>query len=186
MAVRLDKDRYKPVRYKPMMPGVDPVLRRRIMRALGASLSAVEPMGAPALALACGQTRRRAKACLRRAVRLSLPHVEARRIVACGDLVLAGHVPAPGDLVEAVPPVDFKALVLALRARGYTWTQIGRRCGMGVYSLSHWASGRRSPSWLGGELLLHAWQWAASGEWPPASLPSSRVVPDPGAVPAPV
>ena len=119
-------------------------------------------------------------------MRLSLPHVEARRIVACADLVLDGHVPAPGELVEAVPPVDFKAaLVLALRARGYTWTQIGRRCGMGVYSLSHWASGRRSPSWLGGELLLHAWQWAASGEWPPASLPSSRVVPDPGAVPAP-
>ncbi len=58
MAVRLDKDCYKPV-----MPGVDPVLRRRIMRALGASLSAVEPMGAPALAPACGQTRRRCEGC---------------------------------------------------------------------------------------------------------------------------
>ena len=161
MAVRLDKDCYKPV-----MPGVDPVLRKRIMYAFGVSLCVLEPMGAPALALACGQTR---------------------RYVACADLVLAGHVPAPGELVEAAPPADFKALVLALRARGYTWTQIGRRCGMGVYSLSHWASGRRSPSWLGGrELLLHAWQWAASGEWPPASPPSSRVVPDPGAVPAPV
>lgn len=100
--------------------------------------------------------------------------------------MLAGHEPRPGELVEAVPAVDFKTLVLALGARGYTWTQIGGRFGMAVYSLSHWSSGRRSPSWLGGELLLHAWRSATTpGEWPPATLPAASVT-DPGPVPAPV
>ena len=170
-------------RYKPKMPGVDPVLRKRIFYAYGTSLRVLEPMGPRWLAAACGLTLRRAKRCLYAGP--WLPHVEARRIAACGDRVLAGHVPAPGELVEAVPAVDFPALLAALRARGYTWTQIGRRCGMGVYVLSHWAAGRYSPSWLGGELLLHAWQWAAEPDWPPAAVPA-RDVPDLGAVPAPV
>ena len=113
MAVRLDKDRYT-----PKMPGVDEALRKRIMYAYGVSQRALmpdpraphvrAPLDARALAAACGLRLRRAKACLRGYGTAWPPHMEARRIVACGDLVLAGHVPGPGELVEAVPPVDFQ------------------------------------------------------------------------------
>ena len=180
--------RHQGPRFSPKLPRVDPVLRKRILYAYGTSQRALMdgPLDARALAAACGLELRRAKACLRGCGSPWAPHVEARRIVECGDRVLAGRVPGPGELVQAVPAVDFKALVLALGARGYTWTQIGRRLGMGVYTLSHWASGRRSPSWLGGELLLHAWHSASTpGEWPPAAPPAAQA-PDPGAVPAPV
>ena len=156
------------------------------MYAYGVSQRAVGSMEARALAAACGLPLRRAKACVRGGGSAWLPHVQARRIVACGDRVLAGAAPGPGELVEAVPAVDFKALLAALRARGYPPAQVARRLGLGLYSMSHWASGRRSPSWLGGELLLHAWAWAqAPGEWAPASAPDPDA-PGFGPVPEPV
>lgn len=137
----------------------------RAMFPFGSATQILKPLGAARVAEACslplGRVRR-----LFGGGGLWFGHTEGRRLVRACDLVTEGEALSPG--AAAVEPVDFRALLAALHAAGWRDAAIERRTGLPFYCLSNWTRGARSPSYIGGEVLL---RWA--GELlPDAETPS--------------
>lgn len=137
----------------------------RSMYPYGSATQILRPLGAERVAEACSLPEKRVRRMMRQSG-LWFGHTEGRRLVALADRVVAGGRVTPGCSVE--PGFDFRALLAALHAAGWGDAALERRTGIPLYCLSNWATGARSPSYIGGEVLL---RWA--GELlPDAETPS--------------